>query len=71
VDVSKPTPIHPAVRKLLGKTVRAADVHSLLSEPSSSLTASHRRYQRQHARSCTSASSVKVSSVHVMCIRSI
>ena len=34
IDASKPTPIHPAVRKLLGKTVRAADVDLLLAEPS-------------------------------------
>jgi len=56
VDACKPTPIHPAVRKLLGKSVRAADVNLLLAEQpvtttppvttTSSVTASDTRVAR-------------------------
>jgi len=49
MDASKTTVIHPAVRKLLGKTVRAADVNSLLAEPPpSSSVPTARRHTRRH-----------------------
>ena len=60
MDASKSTTIHPAVRKLLGKTVRAADVHSLLAE-----TAAGHRYTQHHTASSSHSSTVKVCCVIV------
>jgi len=61
-DAAKPTSIHPAVRKLLGKSVRAADVQSLLTEPRAPAIAD--RYTRRHIANCTYSSSQQVCRSH-------
>ena len=59
MDACKPTPIHPAVRKLLGKSVRAADVNLLLAEQPVTTT------PPVTTTSMTTTSSVTASDTHV------